>query len=156
MIMGAFKREPDWGTGQQDPRGTSPLPGRFMITRIAYGVLFVASLAFIVFCIQSAIGYDRNWDRSTEAQFHAPVTFVSLAFYGPMFVVLLIGLRERTRWRYWRYALWLGLLGCVGMAIWSLLLSYSISFDEVWPAWLTSGAYFAGLSIWGMRRGSRR
>ncbi|MEE8105956.1 MAG: toll/interleukin-1 receptor domain-containing protein [Planctomycetota bacterium] len=157
--IGAFKREPDRGTGRQDPprQGTAGLPGKSGTTSIANGALLVASLAFIVFCIHSAVVYDGrwgSWDRSAEADLHARVTIVSLVFYGSVFVVLLIGLRKRARLRYWRHALGFGLLGCVGMAIWSLLLSSLISFNEVWPAWLISGAYFAGLSIWGLRRGS--
>ena len=125
--------------------------------KLAYGVLLVASLAFIVFCITLAVQYEGlasgDYGRLTQARsdLHEIVTTVSLAFYLPVFIVLVFVYRGTKSGSSWRYALVSGMLIALGMAFWSLLLSARIDYGEVWFVWLIASVLFALLSVQGLR-----
>ncbi len=127
------------------------------LQRLAYGVILLASIAMIVFsCV---VAYEigdlprKDYSRFSRdlSNLHAIVKAVSLTVFLSTFFVFLLGYRGTSAGSRQRYALLLGMLGCLVIAFWSLLLSGGVSFDEVWPAWVIASAFFALLSFKGLR-----
>jgi len=134
--------------------------------RIAYVVLAVLSLCFLAVVVR----YGLRIDATRRAQYGAEddqiehlrqslsddqliVTAASLGYYAFAGAVMSIG-AVAGRKLPWRLALGIATAGCVGMAIWSLLLSGAISFDEVYPAWIVFTLLLAGLGVAGFASGA--
>ena len=132
--------------------------------RVLFAVLAVVSLIMIAGVVFAGLKIDDTraglWDadddrvlsvRRDMAGQHLAVTIVSLLFYLAGAGVLLLGI-ILDRATGWRIALGVAMAGCLGMALWSLLLGPAVSFDEVYIAWVVFLLLLVGIGIAGCLR----
>lgn len=142
------QRTADQNTAVETPRTYSSSQ------MLAYWLILIVSIVISLSCIPFAMMFGS--ETRHDADLRLIIKSISLAFYASTFIVFYIGYRRTSRRDSWRYGLWLGMLSSIAMIVFSLILSRSASFDEIWLAWLIAGVLFVLLSIMGLRNEKRR
>jgi hypothetical protein len=112
-------------------------------------LLVAISLGFVVFSIilglqVAAIDFDDRYDEASAERndLHSVVQVVSISYFLLSLVPFVVSLKARGR-----LVPIVGILVCVVMTVWSLILSGAVSFDEVYPAWAGTGVLLAVLQV---------
>ena len=92
---------------------------------------------------------DRAWAafEKDRSDLHLVVKLVSVVYFLGAAAILFVGSQKSAGRKGWRISLWVGSVVALIMAVWSLLLSGAISFDEVFGAWLGASGALGVLSV---------